>query len=142
YNVNGTDLFPHLCAEAAAAGVPIALLGAAPGVVDGCVRALAERYPALRVAWAHHGFVVPADTGRIVEEINASGARVLLVAMGVPRQELWIADHAAALQVPVVLGVGGLFDFVSGRVPRAPLALRRLRLEWLFRLAVEPRRLF
>ncbi len=74
--------------------------------------------------------------------MNASGAGILLVALGVPRQELWIEQHAGELRTPVVVGVGGLFDFVSGRVRRAPRPLRALRLEWLFRLVREPRRLF
>src|SRR5690606_19720239 len=65
-----------------------------------------------------------------------------LVAMGVPRQEIWIMEHAARIEIPVVLGVGALLDFVAGRVPRAPASVRRLRLEWLFRLLVGPRRLF
>jgi N-acetylglucosaminyldiphosphoundecaprenol N-acetyl-beta-D-mannosaminyltransferase len=142
HNVNGTDLFPHLCSQAAAAGVRVALLGAAPGVVDAVAGVLAERHPTLNVAWRHHGFMAPEDTDRLIDDINRSDAGILLVAMGVPRQELWIAKHGPALRVPVVMGVGGLFDFVSGRVPRAPLALRKLRMEWLFRLLVEPRRLF
>jgi N-acetylglucosaminyldiphosphoundecaprenol N-acetyl-beta-D-mannosaminyltransferase len=142
HNVNGTDLFPHLCRHAAAAGVPVALLGAAPGVAGACAQVLSEQYPDLNVAWVHHGFVAPQDTAWLIDEINGCGAGILLVAMGVPRQERWIMDHGPALRVPVVMGVGGLFDFVSGRVPRAPLAMRKLRLEWLFRLLMEPRRLF
>lgn len=142
HNVNGTDLFPHLCREAAARGVPIALLGAAPGVVEDCAARLRRAHPALKIAFVHHGYLGPGDTRSVVEQVNRSGAGILLVAMGVPRQERWIAAHAHELTVPVVIGVGGLFDFVSGRVPRAPVAVRRLRLEWLFRLLVEPRRLF
>lgn len=142
-NVNGTDLFPLLCREAARRQIPIALFGAAPGVIEQCRSAVEARHPGLEVAWSHHGYVhSSADTDRVIDEINGSGARILLVAMGVPRQERWIAEHASRLQVPVVMGVGGLFDFTSGRVPRAPQSLRRLRLEWLFRLMVEPRRLF
>jgi N-acetylglucosaminyldiphosphoundecaprenol N-acetyl-beta-D-mannosaminyltransferase len=142
HNVNGTDLFPHLCRHAAAAGVSIALLGAAPGVAQRCVQVLAERYPALQVAWYRHGYGADEETAELIEVVNRSGAGILLVAMGVPRQECWIMEHRERLEIPVVMGVGGLFDFVSGRVPRAPQRLRRMRLEWLFRLMVEPRRLF
>jgi exopolysaccharide biosynthesis WecB/TagA/CpsF family protein len=142
HNVNGTDLFPHLCDEAAARGVPIALLGAAPGVAEACARRLRRAHPGLEIAYLHHGFLGPGDSARVIEQVNRSGAGILLVAMGVPRQECWITAHAPELTVPVVLGVGGLFDFISGRVPRAPRAVRRLRLEWLFRLMMEPRRLF
>lgn len=142
HNVNGTDLFPYLCRHAAAAGVPIAMLGAAPGVARACVEVLAREHPALQVSWFHHGHIDPVESGRLIDEVNRSGAGILLVAMGVPRQERWLAEHAGALKVPVVMGVGGLFDFVSGRVPRAPRPVRALRLEWLFRLTMEPRRLF
>lgn len=142
HNVNGTDLFPQLCQVAAKRGVPIALFGAAPGVVDRCVNRLRSDFPALRVAWHHHGFPAPGRMDDLIQDINNSGAGILLVAMGVPRQELWMDEHAEALSVPVVLGVGGLFDFVSGRVPRAPEGIRRLRMEWLYRLMIEPRRLF
>lgn len=142
HNVNGTDLFPHLCRFASEKRVRIALFGAAPGVVDRCAEQLAIQYPELEVAWRHHGYPAPGCMSRLIEQINESGASILLVAQGVPRQEIWIMEHAEALRVPVVLGVGGLFDFVSCRVPRAPEGLRRLRLEWLFRLLIEPKRLF
>ncbi len=142
HNVNGTDLFPCLCRHAAHAGVPIALLGAEPGVAEVCAAAARREHPGLRVVWCHHGYFDPRDSASVIAELNRSGAGVLLVAMGVPRQERWIMEHADEIEVPVVMGVGGLFDFVSGRVPRAPKAVRRLRLEWLFRLSVEPRRLF
>lgn len=142
HNVNGTDLFPELCRVAAQRGVPIALFGARPGVANRCVNRLKEDYPELQIAWRHHGFPAPGTMPDLVEEMNRSGARILLVAMGVPRQELWMTEYADALEVPVVLGVGGLFDFVSGRVPRAPERVRQLRMEWLYRLMIEPRRLF
>lgn len=142
HNVNGTDLFPCLCRHAAHAGVPIALLGAEPGVAEVCAAAARREHPGLQVVWCHHGYFDPRDSASVIAELNRSGAGVLLVAMGVPRQERWIMEHADEIEVPVVMGVGGLFDFVSGRVPRAPKAVRQLRLEWLFRLSVEPRRLF
>jgi N-acetylglucosaminyldiphosphoundecaprenol N-acetyl-beta-D-mannosaminyltransferase len=142
HNVNGTDLFPHLCHYADAARLPVALLGGVPGVSEACADAIESRYPGIEVVWERHGYVEAQDEQDIVRGINRSGARTLLVAMGVPRQERWIMDHRQVLEVPVVLGVGGLFDFVSGSVPRAPEGVRKLRLEWLFRLMVEPRRLF
>ncbi len=141
-NVNGTDLFPYLCERAVAADVPIGLLGGAPGVSDRCVEVLQQKYPKLRINYVRHGFIEPGDDAGVVTAINNSGVQLLLVAMGVPRQERWVQEHGERLQVPVVISVGGLFDFVSGRVPRAPLLVRKLRMEWLFRLCVEPRRLF
>ena len=142
HNVNGTDLFPELCAAAAAAAVPVAFLGARRGVAAACAAAMERRHPGLRVVWVADGYLPTAEEDARLRELNASGARLLFVAKGVPAQELWIAAHAAGLAAPVVLGVGALFDFYSGTIARAPPLLRTLRLEWLYRLLREPRRLF
>jgi len=142
HNVNGTDLFPELCAAAAAAAVPVAFLGARPGVAAECARRMTQQHPGLRVVWVADGYLTPLEEAARLQELNASGAGLLFVAKGVPLQELWIAEHAAQLSVPVLLAVGALFDFYSGTVRRAPPLLRRLRLEWLYRLVQEPRRLF
>ncbi|MEW5788599.1 MAG: WecB/TagA/CpsF family glycosyltransferase [Pseudomonadota bacterium] len=141
-NVNGTDLFPLLCEAAAAAGVGVALLGARPGVAQRCGDNMMARFPGLKVVWAHHGYLQDVDTQALVESVNASGAGLLFVAMGVPMQELWIARHADALRPPVLLGVGALFDFYSGEVSRAPALVRRWGLEWVYRFLLEPRRMF
>jgi exopolysaccharide biosynthesis WecB/TagA/CpsF family protein len=141
-NVNGTDLFPLLCRDAARNGVSIGLLGARPDVAARCAETMASRFPGLRVAFTHHGYFSEADTPSIIRSINESGTGLLFVALGVPSQELWIARHAAELQVPVILGVGALFDFYSGSVRRAPLAFRKLGMEWAYRFLLEPRRLF
>lgn len=140
-NVNGTDLFPLLCERAAANEVPIALLGARPGIAQRCAERMRARYPALRITFSHHGYFDDVISEHVIRRINESGARILLVAQGVPQQEIWIARNAHRLAAPVLLGVGALFDFYSGAIPRAPGAIRRLRLEWVFRLAMEPRRL-
>ena len=141
-NLNGTDLFPILCERAAAMGVPIYLLGGAPGVAHRAAEAMIARYPGLRVAGTHDGYFHPLEAPAVVDEINRSGAQMLFVGMGVPMQECWLAQHADRLSTPVTLAVGGLFDFYSARIPRAPLALRRIGCEWMWRLAQEPRRLF
>jgi N-acetylglucosaminyldiphosphoundecaprenol N-acetyl-beta-D-mannosaminyltransferase len=141
-NVNGTDMFPLLCAELARQGRSVFMLGAGPGVAEAAASAIKARIPALAIAGTHHGLLRAGDAPRVVAAINDSRADVLLVAMGAPRQELWIAEHAKALQVPVAIGVGGLFDFVSGSIPRAPLWMRRLGVEWLFRLRQEPARMW
>lgn len=140
-NLNGTDLFPELCARAAATGTSIYLLGAIPGAAAASAAAMQARYPGLIVAGTRNGYFDMADGDALIAEINASGAGLLFVGLGVPRQERWIAAHRQLLQVPVVLGVGGLFDYYSGRIPRAPAALRQVGCEWLWRLAQEPRRL-
>ncbi len=141
-NVNGTDLFPRLCAAAAAAQLPVAFLGARPGVARQCSTLMEREYPGLRVVWVADGYLSSEAERVELAKLDASGARLLFVAKGVPTQEHWIAAHAAHIAVPVILGVGALFDFYSGAVPRASPLLRKLRMEWAYRLAHEPRRLF
>ncbi len=141
-NVNGTDLFPRLCERLAASGKGLFLLGAAEGVAQTVADNMQARYPGLNVAGARDGFFNDEEESRVIDEINASGAAVLLVAMGVPRQERWIARNLDRLQVPVCMGVGGLFDFYSGNIPRAPLWLREIGLEWTWRLLQEPGRMW
>lgn len=142
HNVNGTDLFPQLCATAAAAGVPVAFLGARRNVAAACAARMVQQHPGLNVAWVADGYLAADEEARQLERLNASGAKILFVAKGVPAQEHWIAAHAGRLSAPVVLGVGALFDFYSGAMPRAPAFIRRLRMEWCYRLLREPRRLF
>lgn len=141
-NVNGTDLFPLLCRDAAAAGVGIALLGARPGVAERCAENMRRRFPGLKVVWTHHGYLKDEEVPALIASLNASGVGLLFVAMGVPAQELWIARHASVLKPPVLLAVGALFDFYSGGVSRAPAFMRKLGLEWVYRLLLEPRRMF
>ena len=141
-NVNGTDLFPRLCERAARDGLSLFLLGARPGVAEAVADNMRRRYPALIVAGTQHGYFAPSEESDLIARINASGARILLVAFGVPRQELWLAEHRDRLRPPVRMGVGGLFDFYSGRIPRAPLWLREIGLEWTWRLAQEPGRMW
>jgi len=141
-NVNGTDMFPLLCGAAARAGISVYLLGGRPGVAVAAARAMQQAVPGLRIAGFHHGYFSDDEQADVIEDINRSGARILLVGLGAPRQELWIKEHEASLAPPVKLGVGGLFDYYSGRIPRAPLWLRQVGLEWVWRLAQEPSRLW
>jgi N-acetylglucosaminyldiphosphoundecaprenol N-acetyl-beta-D-mannosaminyltransferase len=101
-----------------------------------------DQYPNLQIVWTHDGYFTPNDETQMIESINSSGAQILFVAMGVPIQELWIDRNAEKLHAPVILGVGALFDFYSGTIPRAPQQVRQLGLEWLFRFIIEPRRMF
>lgn len=141
-NVNGTDLFPRLCAALEGTGKGLYLLGARPGVAEGVCDWIASHYPGVHLAGCQHGFFPPEDEPAVIRRIADSGADVLLVAFGAPRQELWIDRHLDELGVRVAAGVGGLFDFYSGRIPRAPRWVRRLGMEWLYRLYQEPGRLW
>jgi exopolysaccharide biosynthesis WecB/TagA/CpsF family protein len=143
-NVNGTDLFPQLCAAAADAGVTIYLLGGKPGVVEKAAETVTAMGYGSVIAGMHHGYVKRhgAEQEEAIAAINASGASMLLVGMGVPDQEIWIARNFGRLNTPVVAGVGGLFDFFAGSVSRAPAPLRAAGLEWTWRLAQEPSRMW
>lgn len=141
-NVNGTDMFPLLCERAEAEGLSLFLLGARPGVAEAAAAEMRQRRPALRIVGIRHGYFETHETAAVLEEINRSGADILLVAFGAPRQELWLAEHGEQLAPVVRMGVGGLFDFYSGRIPRAPLWMREIGLEWLYRLMQEPGRMW
>jgi exopolysaccharide biosynthesis WecB/TagA/CpsF family protein len=141
-NVNGTDMFPLLCGASARAGLKLYLLGARPGIAELAAGAMRARHPGLEIAGTMHGYFAASETPSVVDRINASGADILLVAMGAPHQELWLARHEAALKPPVRLGVGGLFDYYSGRIPRAPEWMRQTGFEWVWRLRCEPARLW
>lgn len=141
HNVNGTDLFPEICAAASATRVPIAFLGARPGIAAACKQEVERRWPGLEVAWLEHGFLAAGEEAMRISALNESGARILFVAKGVPDQEQWIVANRRQLRVPVVLGVGALLDFCSGAVRRAPRLVRTLRAEWVWRLMHEPRRM-
>lgn len=140
--VPGSELMPRLCSEAAERGHGVFLFGARPEVNEAAAAALARRYPGLAIAGRQHGYVAKADMPALVERINASGADILFVALGSPRQEAWMCAHAADLNVKVAQGVGGTFDVLAGRVNRAPKFFRSVNLEWLYRLACEPRRIW
>jgi N-acetylglucosaminyldiphosphoundecaprenol N-acetyl-beta-D-mannosaminyltransferase len=140
--VPGSELMPHLCARAAAEGYGVFLFGARPEVNDEAAAALVGRFPALRIAGRQHGYVEDKDMPALIRRINDSGAQLLFVALGSPRQEAWMHRHAPELRVKVAQGVGGTLDVIAGRVNRAPPLFLRLNLEWLYRLLCEPRRVW
>lgn len=137
--VAGIDLLEELCRRLAARSGRVFLLGAAPGVAEVAARRLQERHPGLQVAGVLDGYF--RDDQAVVEALQASGADLLLVGMGSPRQELWMLQHGSRLGIPVGMGVGGSFDVLAGRLRRAPRWMIRLGLEWLYRLLREPGRL-
>lgn len=138
--VTGVELIDHLCARAAQEGVPIFLFGGSPGVADRAAQELERRYPGLRIAGTRNGYFAADESSRIASEIKASGADLLFVGMGFPKQEYWLAEHLRETGCGAGIGVGGSFDVISGNVERAPERWRKLGLEWLYRLLKEPHR--
>ena len=141
-NVNGTDLLPLLGSIAASKGLGIYLLGGRPGIPEATAKWMQERCPELSISGTRNGYFTTEEESVIVSDIRHSGASILLVALGAPKQEQWIANHKSALNPGVCLGVGGLFDFYSGRVPRAPIWMREIGLEWFYRFLQEPDRMW
>jgi N-acetylglucosaminyldiphosphoundecaprenol N-acetyl-beta-D-mannosaminyltransferase len=135
--VTGTDLIPPLAALCAKRGFRLFLLGAEPGVAADLAGRLRTEYPELAVA-AHAGSPDPSADEETVTVIRAHRTQVLLVAFGAPKQELWIDRLEDRLGASVGIGVGGAFDYLTGRVPRAPMWMRRAGLEWLYRLLRQP----
>jgi N-acetylglucosaminyldiphosphoundecaprenol N-acetyl-beta-D-mannosaminyltransferase len=119
------------------------LFGAKPGIAEKMKKKLEGKFPELKIGGVRNGFFDwKKDTRAIVDEINASQANILLVAFGVPLQERWIYENAPKLKPEVIMGVGGLFDFYSGEMNRAPKWMREVGLEWLYRLMKEPKRMW
>jgi N-acetylglucosaminyldiphosphoundecaprenol N-acetyl-beta-D-mannosaminyltransferase len=139
--VAGVDLVEQINARAAQRGWRVYFLGAAPGIAERAAQILSARYPGLRVAGCYAGSPRQKEEDDIVGWVKAAQADVLFVAYGAPRQDLWIARNQARIGVPVALGVGGSFDFITGVARRAPRWLQRLGLEWLHRLIRQPWRL-
>ena len=141
-NVNGTDLYPPLLDALEGTGYRIFLLGGDPGVADEMRRRALEARPNLIFCGVHHGFISPEERPSVLEKIRDSKPDLLLVAMGVPRQEKWIAEHFSATGAKIAIGVGGLFNFYSGTIPRAPRWMRKTGLEWFHRFLMEPGRMW
>lgn len=148
--VYGPSLLPWVCGLAQDRGIPVGFYGGTAAVCDAVVARISTRFPRLSIPFslappfrpvAAIGDLDDADDARVVEEIRASGVRVLFVGLGCPKQERWIAAHRARLPC-VLVGVGAAFDFIAGSKRQAPPLLQRAGLEWLFRLVSEPRRLW
>lgn len=140
-NLNGTDFIPALLA-AIPGRLTVGLIGARRQYVEAAARVLEAGAPQHAYVVIRDGFFSPSDEPEVLARIATVRPDILLVAMGVPRQELWIAEKLDAACCTMPIAVGALFDLISGAVPRAPAWVRRLRLEWMFRLLAEPRRLW
>ena len=138
--VTGVALTELIAERAAKHGWSLFLLGAAPGVAERAAAALQRNHPGLRIAGCYAGSPRRDDEPALRSRIGAAQPTVLLVAYGHPAQELWIARNQPLLRVPVAIGVGGVFDYLAGETPRAPAWMRRIGLEWLYRLIRQPQR--
>jgi N-acetylglucosaminyldiphosphoundecaprenol N-acetyl-beta-D-mannosaminyltransferase len=141
-NINGTDMLPFLSSMAAEEKQTIFLLGGKPGVAELAATSIAQSH-GISIAGTMHGyFNHEKESASVIETINKSKASILLVAFGAPLQEKWIALHQEELQPTILMGVGGLFDFFSGNIRRAPRWIREIGLEWIYRILQEPGRMW
>jgi len=157
--VTGIDIIHNICRLAAKKRYSLYLLGSYPGVASEAALNLTKKYPEIKIAGTHHGYfggggrencgdVKEGNSGKnkdeekIIAEIKEKRPDVLLVGMGVPKQEKWISKNLDKLDVPVCMGVGGSFDVLSGRIPRAPLWMQRHGMEWIYRSIKQPNRAF
>jgi N-acetylglucosaminyldiphosphoundecaprenol N-acetyl-beta-D-mannosaminyltransferase len=136
--VAGVDFVRALAARGAGQGWRFFFLGGGPGVAEAAGRALREAYPGFVLAGSHAGSPDPLSDAATIEAVRASGAQLLFLAYGAGAEEAWLARNLAASGASIGMGVGGAFDFISGRVRRAPSWMRNWGLEWLYRLSREP----
>ena len=141
-NLCGTDLFPRLCGALSGTDRSIYLLGAAPGAAERVAEWIREHYPDVVITGTTHGYFTPEEEPELIHTIANSGADILIASMGTPTQELFIHRHLGEFNVSVAIGFGGLFDYYAGRIPRAPLWVREIGMEWIYRLIQEPRRMW
>jgi len=136
--ITGTDILVALAKRCAEKGYRLYLLGAAPGIAEQaglCLQALA---PGLQLAGTYAGSPAPTEEDAIIERIHAANTDILCIAYGAPAQDLWIYRNLSRLPAAIAMGVGGAYDFLSGRQRRAPQTMQRIGLEWLYRLYREP----
>ncbi len=142
--VYGPTLMKHICEASAQDGVPVGFYGSNPETLKALVHNLTDRIPNLKVGYTYSPpfrALTPEEDETIVKEINASKIKILFVGLGCPKQERWMADHQGKVEA-VMIGVGAGFDFYAGTVKQAPKWMMRIGLEWLFRLCMEPKRLW
>ena len=140
-NLNGTDLIPKIIGLMASYNKKIFLLGAKKAVVEKAGSVISLAYPGIEVVGCQDGYF--KDSAEVIEQINQSQADMVLVCMGVPKQEVWVAEHSSKLNhARLIVSGGAVLDFLTGEVARAPSWWRRTGFEWFFRFLQEPRRLF
>jgi len=141
-NLNGTDLTPKILELAAAKGWSVFLFGAAAGVAEKAAAKFAATVPGLVIVGTRDGFFTAEQEPGIIRQIRDAGTDVLVVGMGNPKQEKWLARHLAATGAKIGVGVGAFLDFSAGVFPRAPVWMQKIKLEWLYRMSREPKRLW
>lgn len=139
--VSGVDLVGQLCCMSAHSGCRIFFLGAAPGVAAEAAEKLRAKYPGAQIVGTQDGYFSAKDEPGVVNTIRELAPDILLVAFGIPKQEKWIKRYKGEIGVPVSVGIGGSFDVFSGRVSRAPVWMQKRGLEWLYRLAKNPKKI-
>jgi exopolysaccharide biosynthesis WecB/TagA/CpsF family protein len=138
-NCNGTDLSPRVLREAAARGWSVYFLGGRDGVAAKAAENARRQFPPLKVAGTSSGYF--EDDRDVVRAVNEAAPDILFVAMGVPLQEKWTFKNRPLINAPLVLGVGAFLDYLSGTIPRAPRWMRKARIEWLWRIFIDPKRM-
>jgi exopolysaccharide biosynthesis WecB/TagA/CpsF family protein len=141
-DLNGNAMSPLVLRRAAESGRTVYFLGARPGVAQRAAERLRAGSPELKIVGVRDGYFDPAEQDGVIKGIRDTGTDILMVALGNPLQEFWLDRHLPSTGAHVGLGVGAFFDFQAGEIRRAPESLNRMGLEWVYRLAKEPRRMW
>ena len=139
-NLNGTDFTPEVLKILNEEKMSLYLLGGAPGIAELAAEKIEKDYPGIIISGSHDGYF--PNPHEVLAEINQVKPDLLLVGMGVPIQENWISQYFIELDATLIMAVGAYLDFASGRIPRAPALVRKMRMEWVYRLLLEPKRMF
>ena len=134
------DLYLRLLEEAARNKIPVYFFGGKPGIAEEAAAEGKRRWPGLHVAGCRNGYFSAEEEPEIIEDINRSGAAMLFAALGAPKQEKWLAQYRDRLKPSLLMGIGGSFDVLAGKMQRAPKWMQDAKLEWLFRLMKQPSR--
>ena len=138
--VAGFDLYLNLMQLAAEKGYKVYFFGSSPGIAETAKKVCEERYPGVQIVGCRNGYFHEEETSGIIKDINASGAQLLFAALGAPKQEKWLAANRPKLDPILLMGIGGSFDVLAGKMERAPKWMQDASLEWLFRLYKQPSR--
>ena len=140
--MTGADWVYHMCQLCLRGAYSLFLLGGEPGIAENALNKITSEFPDIKIVGTHHGYFSENDNWRLIDKINSVQPDIIFVGMGSPKQEKWINENIDKLNAKVVWGVGALMDFVSGKVSRAPRWMLDYGMEWLYRLIIEPRRMW